>query len=100
MNREEYLTLINETGYVDSKGEAQRFMDESSYRAQQIVSEINNKYHPQSEIQELMSELTQEKVSETLKIFPPIYTDFARMSSLTLDVAFRTKAESTSEIIR
>ena len=45
MNREEYLTLINETGYVDSKGEAQRFMDESSYRAQQIVSEINNKYH-------------------------------------------------------
>lgn len=76
MNREEYLTLINETGYVDSKGEAQRFMDESSYRAQQIVSEINNKYHPQSEIQELMSELTQEKVSETLKIFPPIYTDF------------------------
>ena len=76
MNREEYLTLINETGYVDSKGEAQRFMDESSYRAQQIVSEINNKYHTQSEIQELMSELTQEKVSETLKIFPPIYTDF------------------------
>ena len=49
MNREEYLTLINETGYVDSKGEAQRFMDESSYRAQQIVSEINNKYHPQSD---------------------------------------------------
>ena len=88
MNREEYLTLINETGYVDSKGEAQRFMDESSYRAQKIVSDINNKYHPQSEIQELMSELTQEKVSET------------RMSSLTLDVAFRTKAESTSEIIR
>ena len=58
MNREEYLRLVKETGYVDSKGEAQRFMDESSYRAQQIVSEINNKYHPQSEIQELMSKLT------------------------------------------
>ena len=76
MNREEYLKLVCEKGYVDSDSEAQRFMDESSYRAQKIVSEINNKFLLQKEIQELMSELTQEKVNETLKIFPPIYTDF------------------------
>lgn len=50
-------------------------MDESSYRAQKIVSEINNKFLLQNEIQELMSELTQEKVSKTLKIFPPLYMD-------------------------
>ena len=76
MNRKEYLKLINEIGYVDNDSEAQHFMNESSYRAQKIVSEINNKFLPQKEIQKLMSELTQEKVSETLKIFPPIYTDF------------------------
>ena len=38
MNREEYLKLVCETGYVDSDGEAQRFMDEFSYRTQKILS--------------------------------------------------------------
>lgn len=51
MNREEYLKLVCEKGYVDSDGEAQRFMDEFSYRAQKIVSEINNKFLLQNEIQ-------------------------------------------------
>ena len=38
MNREKYSKLVCEKGYVDSDGEAQRFMDEFSYRAQKIVS--------------------------------------------------------------
>ena len=76
MNREEYLKLINEKGYVDGNSEVLLFMNESSYRAQKIVNEINNKFLSQNEIQNLISELTKEKINKTLKLFPPIYTDF------------------------
>lgn len=76
MNREEYLKLINEKGYVDANSEVLLFMNESSYRAQKIVNEINNKFLSQNEIQNLISELTKEKINKTLKLFPPIYTDF------------------------
>lgn len=75
MNREEYLKLINEKGYVDGNSEVLLFMNESSYRAQKIVNEINNKFLSQNEIQNLISELTKEKINKTLKLFPPIYTD-------------------------
>ena len=48
MNREEYLKLINEKSYVDGNSEALLFMNESSYRAQKIVNEINNKFLSQN----------------------------------------------------
>ena len=51
-------------------------MHEASSRAQRITSEINNKFHTQEEIHSLMCELTDTKISDTLRIFPPIYTDF------------------------
>lgn len=76
MNREKYLKLINEKGYVDANSEVLLFMNESSYCAQKIVNEINNKFLSQNEIQNLISELTKEKINKTLKLFPPIYTDF------------------------
>ena len=49
MNREEYLKLINEKGYVDGNSEVLLFMNESSYRAQKIVNEINNKFLSQND---------------------------------------------------
>lgn len=70
------MKLINEKGYVDANSEVLLFMNESSYRAQKIVNEINNKFLSQNEIQNLISELTKEKINKTLKLFPPIYTDF------------------------
>ncbi len=76
MNREEFLRIVHEKGHVDSSEEAQKFMDESSYRAQRIVSEINGKALPQDKVLALLSELTQEKVGESVKVFPPIYSDF------------------------
>ena len=76
MNKEEYLKLINEKGHVEGNNEAHLFMHEASSRAQRITSEINNKFHTQEEIHSLMCELTDTKISDTLRIFPPIYTDF------------------------
>lgn len=76
MTREEYINLINEKGYLEGFSEAHMFMHEASSRAQRITSEINNKYHTNEEIHSLMCELTKEKIDESLRVFPPIYSDF------------------------
>ncbi|MCH5234630.1 MAG: sugar O-acetyltransferase [Muribaculaceae bacterium] len=53
-------------------------LNKQSDRARKITCELNNKYHPMEEIRELMSELLGYKVPESLRVFPPFYTDFGR----------------------
>ena len=46
--------------------------------ARKVTFKLNGAYHPMEEIRELMSELFGYKVPETLRVFPPFYTDFGR----------------------
>ena len=46
-----------------------------SQRALKITSEINNKYNSPKEIVELFSELTESKIDNSFRLFPPFYTD-------------------------
>ena len=53
-------------------------LNRQSDEARKITNELNNKYHPMEEIRDLLSELLGYKVSDSLRVFPPFYTDFGR----------------------
>lgn len=43
-----------------------------------ITMKINNSYHTPEELVSLISELTGKDVDETVRLFPPFYTDFGK----------------------
>ena len=53
-------------------------LNRQSDEARKVTFRLNSSYHTMDEIRELMSELFGYKVSETLRVFPPFYTDFGR----------------------
>ncbi|MCH5223247.1 MAG: sugar O-acetyltransferase [Muribaculaceae bacterium] len=53
-------------------------LNKQNDEARKITCELNGRYHPMEEIRELMSKLLGYKVSDTLRVFPPFYTDFGR----------------------
>ena len=69
-----------------------------------LTMAMNSSYHQPHELRDLMSQLTGETVPDSLRIFPPFYTDLAKISFLMkmflliLVVTFRTKAVSLSAV--
>lgn len=49
-----------------------------SDEARKITCELNGRYHSMEDIRDLMSKLLGYKVPDTLRVFPPFYTDFGR----------------------
>lgn len=54
------------------------FMREQSEQARRITFEINTHYHTPDELRDLLCQLTEEEVDGTVRLFPPVYTDFGR----------------------
>ena len=54
------------------------FMDEMSNSARQITFRLNTAYHTPDEVRTLLSELFGYEVPQSLRMFPPFYTDFGR----------------------
>ena len=52
------------------------FMDEMSNSARQITFRLNTAYHTPDEVRTLLSELFGYEVPQSLRMFPPFYTDF------------------------
>lgn len=55
-----------------------QFLNEMNDKARRITAELNNAYHSMDEIRELFSQLSGKPVNPTLRIFPPLYTDFGK----------------------
>lgn len=55
-----------------------RFMDAMSEEARKITFELNSSYHTQDEIADLLSRLTGREIPESVKVFPPLYSDFGK----------------------
>lgn len=55
-----------------------QFLNEMNDEARRITAELNNAYHCMDEIRELFSQLSGKPVNPTLRIFPPLYTDFGK----------------------
>ena len=58
------------------------FMDDMSNEARRITFRLNTAYHVPDKVRELLSELFGYSVPQTLRVFPPFYTDFGKNISI------------------
>lgn len=74
------------TGQMLSTEEIFQFMNEMSDSARRITFRLNGSYHTPEEVRALLSELFGYRVPESLRVFPPFYTDFGRNITVGEDV--------------
>ncbi len=73
----EFLFYVK-TGKALSTDEIHAIMGEMSEEARRVTFRLNSSYHTPSEVRELLSELFGYKVPESLRVFPPFYSDFGK----------------------
>lgn len=54
------------------------YMNNMAAKARQLTFQLNNTYHTQEEVREILSTLFGYNVPDTLRVFPPFYTDYGR----------------------
>lgn len=69
----------------DKLGEEISHQDPEYYKIREVIDEtqkllfeLNNKYHEESEVRRLFTQLTGIEVEETFRLRPPFYTDFGK----------------------
>lgn len=77
MNLEDFKAYIKTGRALDTK-EIRSFMNAKSDDARRITFRLNTAYHTQEEIRVLLSELFGYEVPQSLRVFPPLYTDFGK----------------------
>ena len=77
MTIEEFKEYVK-TGKPLESQEIFSVLNGQSDEARKITFRLNGAYHTMEEIRELLSELFGYRVPESLRVFPPFYTDFGR----------------------
>ncbi|WP_308660148.1 sugar O-acetyltransferase [uncultured Alistipes sp.] len=85
MEIEEFKEYVKR-GEALSSEEIHRFMNRKSDEARRITFRLNTAYHTPDEVRGLLSELFGYRVPESLRVFPPFYTDFGRNITVGRDV--------------
>lgn len=85
MEIEEFTEYVKR-GEALSSEEIHRFMNRMSDEARRITFRLNTAYHTPDEVRGLLSELFGYRVPESLRVFPPFYTDFGRNITVGRDV--------------
>lgn len=77
MTIEDFKTYVTTGKPLDTE-EIHRFMDDMSNEARRITFCLNTAYHTPEEVRGLLSELLGYEVPQSLRVFPPFYTDFGK----------------------
>lgn len=77
MTAEDFKELVKTGQALDSE-DIHSFMDKMSNEARRITFLLNTAYRTPDEVRELLSELLGYKVSSSLRVFPPFYTDYGK----------------------
>lgn len=85
MEIEEFKEYVKR-GEALSSEEIHQFMNRMSDEARHITFRLNTAYHTPDEVRGLLSELFGYRVPESLRVFPPFYTDFGRNITVGRDV--------------
>lgn len=77
------MTLDEFLDYVKTRkplcgDEIFRLMNEMSEEARRVTFRLNSAWHSQEEVRALLSELFGRPVPDTLRVFPPFYSDFGK----------------------
>lgn len=81
MNLEEFLEHVGARRPLNTP-EIHVFLNEMSNEARKITFELNNAYHTPEEVRQMLSRLFGRQVDETLRVFPPFYTDFGKNTTI------------------
>ena len=85
MTIEEFKEFVKLKRPLDTP-ECWRILNEANDEARKITIRLNNAYHSQEEIREMMSELFGYTVPITFRVFPPFNTDFGRNTKVSDNV--------------
>lgn len=85
MNIEDFKEYVKTEQALDTE-EIHRFMDEMSNEARRVTFRLNTAYHTPDEIRGLLSDLFDYEVPQSLRVFPPFYTDFGKNITIGEDV--------------
>ena len=77
MTIEEFKEYVK-TGKPLETPEIFEILNRQSDEARKITFKLNGAYHSMEEIRKLLSDLFGYKVPESIRVFPPFYTDFGR----------------------
>ena len=77
MTLDEFLTYVKTGGPLCGE-DIGRFMYEMSEEARRITFRLNSSYHTPEQVRELLSALTGVEVDPTVRLFPPLYSDFGK----------------------
>lgn len=77
MNIEDFKEYVKTEQALDTE-EIHRFMDEMSNEARRVTFRLNTAYHTPDEVRGLLSDLFDYEVPQSLRVFPPFYTDFGK----------------------
>lgn len=77
MTLSEFLSYV-QTGKALNTEPIHRLMDDMSNEARRITFRLNSAYHTPEEVRALLSELFGKPVPDTLRVFPPFYSDFGK----------------------
>lgn len=73
----DFLSYVK-TGKALDTDEIHALMGEMSEEARRVTFRLNSSYHTPDEVRGLLSELFGYTVPETLRVFPPFYSDFGK----------------------
>lgn len=77
MTLKEFLDYVSTRGPLNTEG-MHRLMNEMSKEARRVTFRLNSAWHSQEEIRSLLGELFGRPVPDTLRVFPPFYSDFGK----------------------
>lgn len=77
MTTEDFKAYVKTEKPLDTE-EIHRFMDDMSDEARRVTFRLNAAYYTPDEVRGLLSELFGYEVPQTLRVFPPFYTDFGK----------------------
>lgn len=98
MTTEDFKEFVMSGDALDTD-DIRLFMDRMSNEARRITFLLNTAYRTPEEVRQLLSELFGYKVPSSLRVFPPLYTDYGKNITVGADVfikpaaIFRTMAE-------
>lgn len=81
MTLETFLSHVADRKPLNTE-EIYLFMNRMNDEARRITCELNNSYHTQDELRQLMSRLMGKPVDASFRVFPPFYTDFGKNITL------------------